>query len=248
MIVKNYIEYLKNLSKFRLYFELICLVNLKHFHKEYSIIFSSDLNSKLELCENYILQIDEEIISSAYSDSSYLGLELVDKTLDLMYFTSLKFCENNDDLVFLTKTFFADDDFLENQQSDEIQSSNQKQEKSNLDENKYSEQISSIVEIFNNSNNSDNLFVCKVRGESMIESNINDGDMLLAEITNEILSNDLIIANLNNQLFVKKLEIKNKNKYLVSTNPDQITYKAYLIQESDKFEIKGKVISLIKKI
>ena len=66
----------------------------------------------------------------------------------------------------------------------------------------------------------DQLFICKVTGESMIEENIHNGDVLIVDRTEKAADGRVIVAELDKVLFVKRLRIIDGDRWLYSGNPN----------------------------
>ncbi|HMT03762.1 MAG TPA: translesion error-prone DNA polymerase V autoproteolytic subunit [Burkholderiales bacterium] len=66
----------------------------------------------------------------------------------------------------------------------------------------------------------DTTFYVKVKGESMIDANIRDGDILVVDKSVEPRHNSIVIAIVNNQFTVKTLYCKNEVIKLIPANPN----------------------------
>lgn len=85
---------------------------------------------------------------------------------------------------------------------------------------------------------SEEVFIIKVKGDSMINANINDGDMLLIKKTREFKSGDVVVARSDDGTTVKRFVAEPDGRaYLKPENP---AYKNIPIFEETIFE--GKVI------
>ena len=84
-------------------------------------------------------------------------------------------------------------------------------------------------------------FLLKVKGESMINAHIYDGDLVVVKPTQEALNNDIIVANLEGETTVKRLK-KIGNTFVLKPEND-----SYPIIKQP-FAIIGKVIGVIRKI
>jgi hypothetical protein len=92
--------------------------------------------------------------------------------------------------------------------------------------------------------NGNNIFLCKVKGNSMIGAKIDDGDTLIAEKTDQVNDGDLIIAEIDNAVFVKRYRKSNDGLWLISEN---VSYPEFQISEETSFRVLGKVIACLKK-
>ena len=66
--------------------------------------------------------------------------------------------------------------------------------------------------------NPDDTFLVRVSGESMIDENIFDTDILVVSRNEEPVSGKIVIASLNGEMAVKKFVVKEAQAYLVSAN------------------------------
>ena len=81
-------------------------------------------------------------------------------------------------------------------------------------------------------------FYVYARGDSMIDSGIYDGDLLIVDRALEPANNSIVIAIVNGEFTVKKI-IKNNNKlYLM---PNNVNYTSIEITSDTNFEIWGVV-------
>ncbi|HEC77744.1 MAG TPA: repressor LexA [candidate division WOR-3 bacterium] len=84
-------------------------------------------------------------------------------------------------------------------------------------------------------------FILKVKGDSMNDARIHDGDMVVVKPTKEVVNNDIIVANLAGETTVKRLKRTGDSFVLKPEN------RAYPIIE-EPFEIIGKVIAVFRKV
>jgi len=90
----------------------------------------------------------------------------------------------------------------------------------------------------------DEVFVIKVRGDSMINAGIDDGDSLLVKKTREFKSRDIVVARNDDGTTVKRFIAEPDGRaYLKPENP---AYKIIPIYENTIFE--GKVILNLSKV
>lgn len=90
-----------------------------------------------------------------------------------------------------------------------------------------------------------NTIVYKAKGDSMIEADIHDGDILVANAKSEARHGDIIIARLDSGSFVKRFTRYNGSVLLVSENSDYENIK--LLPDSD-FQIMGVVQAVYRKM
>lgn len=79
-------------------------------------------------------------------------------------------------------------------------------------------------------------FMLKVKGDSMIEAGIFDGDLLVVDRSIEAVNGSIVIASMHGDLTVKRLIKTEKGVWLKPENPD---FKAVRIGEDSDFEIWG---------
>jgi repressor LexA len=84
-------------------------------------------------------------------------------------------------------------------------------------------------------------FLLKVKGDSMVNAHIYDGDMVVVKPTKNALDNEIIVANVGDETTIKTLKRIGKDLVL---KPENDAYP--VIREA--FEIIGKVVSVIRKI
>jgi repressor LexA len=93
----------------------------------------------------------------------------------------------------------------------------------------------------------DNLFALEVRGDSMIDAMINDGDIVVMRPASEARNGEMVAVWLprDNEATLKYF-FKEKDRYrLQPANP---TMKPIYVKKSDPLEIKGKVVMVIRKM
>lgn len=87
------------------------------------------------------------------------------------------------------------------------------------------------------------VFLLKVRGDSMINAGIYEGDLVIVRPTKEAKNNDIVVALLHDEATVKRfIQIKNRS-YLKAENPD---YKN--IYPKEDWMIQGKVVGVIRNL
>lgn len=87
------------------------------------------------------------------------------------------------------------------------------------------------------------VFLLKVRGDSMINAGIFEGDLVIVRPTKEAKNNDIVVALLHDEATVKRfIQIKNR-AYLKAENPD---YKN--IYPKEEWMIQGKVVGVIRNL
>lgn len=86
-------------------------------------------------------------------------------------------------------------------------------------------------------------FLIKVKGDSMINSGIENSDLLLVDASIEPKHGDIVVASINDRILVKKLNYSYHETMLLSENEDYMPIK---VRSGDKFEIWGVAIMVIK--
>ena len=87
------------------------------------------------------------------------------------------------------------------------------------------------------------VFLLKVRGESMINAGIYEGDLVIVRPTREVRNNEIVVALLHDEATVKRfVQIKNR-AYLKAENPDYPN-----IYPKEDWMIQGKVVGVIRNL
>lgn len=87
------------------------------------------------------------------------------------------------------------------------------------------------------------VFLLKVRGDSMINAGIFEGDLVIVRPTHDVKNNDIVVALLHDEATVKRfIQIKNR-AYLKAENPD---YKN--IYPKEEWMVQGKVVGVIRSL
>lgn len=89
----------------------------------------------------------------------------------------------------------------------------------------------------------DNVVCVKAVGDSMVDAGIQEGDYVLAEVTEDVKNNDLVVAIIDSFAVIKKIEFANNAIILNPVSPDP-QYKPIIV--SKNFRIFGKVIDVIR--
>ena len=84
-------------------------------------------------------------------------------------------------------------------------------------------------------------FLLKIKGDSMINAHIYDGDMVVVKPARNAMNNEIIVANVHEETTIKRLKKIGKELVL---KPENDAYP--VIKEA--FEIIGKVIGVIRKV
>lgn len=87
------------------------------------------------------------------------------------------------------------------------------------------------------------VFLLKVRGDSMINAGIHEGDLVIVRPTREVKNNDIVVALLHDEATVKRfVQIKNR-AYLKAENPDYQN-----IYPKEEWMVQGKVVGVIRNL
>lgn len=87
------------------------------------------------------------------------------------------------------------------------------------------------------------VFLLRVRGDSMINAGIHEGDLVIVRPTREAKHNDIVVALLHDEATVKRfVQIKNR-AYLKAENPDYQN-----IYPKEEWMVQGKVVGVIRNL
>ncbi len=87
------------------------------------------------------------------------------------------------------------------------------------------------------------VFLLRVRGDSMINAGIHEGDLVIVRPTREAKHNDLVVALLHDEATVKRyVQVKNR-VYLKAENPDYPN-----IYPKEEWMVQGKVVGVIRNL
>ena len=86
-------------------------------------------------------------------------------------------------------------------------------------------------------------FALKVKGESMIEAGIFEGDLVIISPKAAVLNGDIVVARVDDEVTVKIYENKNNNIRLL---PQNKLYQPIVIENKDEFSIVGKVTGVVR--
>ena len=86
-------------------------------------------------------------------------------------------------------------------------------------------------------------YLLKVRGMSMRDAGIMDGDLLAVQSTREARNGQIIVARLGDDVTVKRLRRTATAIELLPENPD---YPVIVVQPGEPFEIEGLAVGLIR--
>lgn len=86
-------------------------------------------------------------------------------------------------------------------------------------------------------------FALKVKGDSMINAGILEGDLVIVNPQKDALNSEIIVAIIGGEATVKRFERKNNSIRLI---PENSNYAPIVIKETDEFSIAGKVVGVIR--
>lgn len=86
-------------------------------------------------------------------------------------------------------------------------------------------------------------FALRVKGDSMIEAGIFEGDLVIVSPRASSISGDIIVARVDDEVTVKIYENKNKSVRLI---PQNKKYEPILVTEKNEFSIVGKVTGVVR--
>ena len=86
-------------------------------------------------------------------------------------------------------------------------------------------------------------YLLKVRGMSMRDAGIIDGDLLAVQSTREARNGQIVVARLGDDVTVKRLRRSASTIELLPENPD---YPVIVVQPGEVFEIEGLAVGLIR--
>ena len=90
---------------------------------------------------------------------------------------------------------------------------------------------------------SNEVFLLKIFGDSMINAGIEDGDIVLIKNQKEFISKDVVLAQIRDESTIKRFISEDKPPY-VYLKPENPKYK--IIPFTEEMRLTGKVISILK--
>lgn len=86
-------------------------------------------------------------------------------------------------------------------------------------------------------------YLLRVRGMSMRDAGIMDGDLLAVKVTREVRNGQIVVARLGEEVTVKRLRKTTGQVELLPENPD---YPVIQVHPEEPFEIEGLAVGLIR--
>jgi repressor LexA len=86
-------------------------------------------------------------------------------------------------------------------------------------------------------------YLLKVRGMSMRDAGIMDGDLLAVQSRKDAKNGQIVVARLGEEVTVKRFR---RNKDLIELHPENPDYQTIVVEPGDPFEIEGLAVGLIR--
>ncbi len=86
-------------------------------------------------------------------------------------------------------------------------------------------------------------YLLKVKGMSMRDIGIMDGDLLAVQMTKEAKNGQIVVARLGEEVTVKRLR---RNKNVIELHAENPEFKTIVVEPGEPFEIEGLAVGLIR--
>ena len=86
-------------------------------------------------------------------------------------------------------------------------------------------------------------YLLKVRGMSMRDAGIMDGDLLAVQATHDAKNGQIVVARLGDEVTVKRFM---RTKNLIELHPENPDYQTIVVEPGDPFAIEGLAVGLIR--
>jgi repressor LexA len=86
-------------------------------------------------------------------------------------------------------------------------------------------------------------YLLKVRGMSMRDAGIMDGDLLAVQTTHDAKNGQIVVARLGEEVTVKRFM---RNKNVIELHPENPDYQTIVVEPGEPFEIEGLAVGLIR--
>ena len=86
-------------------------------------------------------------------------------------------------------------------------------------------------------------YLLKVRGMSMRDAGIMDGDLLAVQASKEAKNGQIIVARIGDEITVKRFR---RNKHLIELHPENPDFQTIVVEPGEPFEIEGLAVGLIR--
>jgi len=86
-------------------------------------------------------------------------------------------------------------------------------------------------------------YLLKVRGMSMRDAGIMDGDLLAVQSTKDAKNGQIVVARLGDEVTVKRFK---RNHNVIELHPENPDYQTIIVEPGEPFEIEGLAVGLIR--
>jgi repressor LexA len=86
-------------------------------------------------------------------------------------------------------------------------------------------------------------YLLKVRGMSMRDAGIMDGDLLAVQSAKDAKNGQIVVARLGDEVTVKRFK---RNKNVIELHPENPDYQIIVVEPGESFEIEGLAVGLIR--
>ena len=86
-------------------------------------------------------------------------------------------------------------------------------------------------------------YLLKVRGMSMRDAGIMDGDLLAVQSTKDAKNGQIVVARLGDEVTVKRFR---RNNNVIELHPENADFKTIIVEPGEPFEIEGLAVGLIR--
>ena len=90
---------------------------------------------------------------------------------------------------------------------------------------------------------SEDCFALRVKGDSMINAGIFEGDLVIIHPQKNAFNGDIVVALLDDEATVKRFELKNNKLNLI---PENNKYKPIEVTDDKEFSLVGKVVGVVR--
>ena len=90
---------------------------------------------------------------------------------------------------------------------------------------------------------SEDCFALRVKGDSMINAGIFEGDLVIIHPQKNAFNGDIVVALLDDEATVKRFELKNNKLNLI---PENNNYKPIEVTDDKEFSLVGKVVGVVR--
>jgi repressor LexA len=86
-------------------------------------------------------------------------------------------------------------------------------------------------------------YLLKVRGMSMRDAGIMDGDLLAVQSRKDVKNGQIVVARLGDEVTVKRFR---RNENIIELHPENPDYQTIIVEPGESFEIEGLAVGLIR--